>query len=134
MKTIAIVLIAFAFIGCVSSHTQSRFHAARGACSVSPEMLGQWTSSRPSQLGSAKMTLTLNCDCSYTMRVAAAIARITEDGEFRAEGDRLVMSRSSGSETTWPYRIENGKLHLTEHENETHEYQLVKKVQCAASQ
>ena len=133
MKRITVLLIAVAFTACVSSRTQSRFQTDRGACSVGAEMLGQWTSSRSSQMGSATMNLTLNCDCRYTMRAAVAIARITEDGEFRVEGDRLVMSRSNGSETTWPYRMENGKLHLTEYENETHEYQMVKKVACSAS-
>lgn len=130
MKKIAAVLLAFAFTGCFS-HTQSKFQAARGACNFPAEMAGRWTSSRPSQFGPANMTLTLRCDCRYTMRAAAAIVRVTEDGEFRLEGDHLVMSRSNGSETSWPYRFENGALHLTEAADETHEYRLVEKIACA---
>jgi hypothetical protein len=63
------------------------------------------------------------------MRVSGLFGRITEDGEFRTESGRLVMSRSK-SETAWPYRLAGADLLLTEAADEAHAYKLVKKLRC----
>lgn len=65
------------------------------------------------------------------MRVSLMFGRITEDGEFRTEDDRIVMSRSN-SETVWPFRFDGDKLLLTEAADETHEYKLVKRLSCSS--
>lgn len=129
MRLTVAVAATLLLASCLSSSTASRFQTEREACSVQPELIGQWKSRRPSQLGPATMVLTLGCDCRYTMRVSGLFGRINEDGEFRVDGVRIVMSRSK-TESAWPYQFTGDDLLLTEAADETHEYKLVKKLRC----
>lgn len=81
------------------------------------------------QLGPASAVLRLGCDCRYSMRVTLTFGRIREDGEYRVEDGQIILSRSKG-ETPWPYTLREHALTLTEYQNETHEYRLVKQVSC----
>jgi hypothetical protein len=129
MRLTVVLAATLLLASCLSSSSKSHFQTEHEACSVQPELVGQWKSRRPSQLGPATMVLTLGCDCRYTMRVSGLFGRITEDGEFRAESDRLVMSRSK-SETAWPYQFAGDDLLLTEAADEAHAYKLVRKLRC----
>jgi hypothetical protein len=119
MKRLLILLLALT--GCMSLGP-SRFTSDRGACATRPDLVGEWRSSRSSQVGSSSMTLTLRDDCRYTMHVGLTFGRIKEEGEYRIEGDRIVLSRTNGSTTSWPFVLDGETLRLTEAEGETHEY------------
>lgn len=132
MRLTIVATATLLLASCISSSTKSQFQTERAACSVQPELIGQWKNRRQSNLGPGSMTLTLGCDCRYTMRVSLMFAKINEAGEFRVEGDRIVMSRSDKSETAWPYQFVGNDLQLTEAADEAYAYKLVKKVPCSS--
>lgn len=81
------------------------------------------------QLGPASAVLRLGCDCRYTMSNRVLFRRFAEDGEYRVEDGKIILSRMQG-ETVWPYILRDDALTLTEHQDETHEYRLAARVSC----
>ena len=81
------------------------------------------------QLGPASALIRLGCDCRYSMRATLVFGRIREDGEYRVEDGKIIFSRSK-DETAWPYALRSQTLMLTEYQDETHEYRLVKQTSC----
>ena len=96
------------------------------------ELAGTWTSTRATQLGPAEATLTLGCDCRYESRIVVLGRTIDERGTFTAAEEALAFRRQSGQTTTWPYRLDGGRLMLTEHPTETHAYERVSAETCEA--
>ena len=67
------------------------------------------------------MSFTFRRDCTYESHVQLLWMRINERGQFRALGGRMIFERPHGP-MSWPYRIEEGKLWLTEAARETYAY------------
>lgn len=108
----------------------SRFRRDAGACQPRPDLVGTWVSTRSSQVGSATLTLRLDCHCRYTMTVAIPVSRVTEEGEYRADDRTIIMSRAS-KETSWAYELTGGALRMTESADEVHTYSRTKVTRCA---
>lgn len=123
------VLMMFVSAACVSSMGKSQFVTEHGECVIPPELVGRWKASTLSQLGPATTTMTLGCQCRYTMRVSLLYARFHEEGEYRVEDGLLVLSREA-AETKWPFTFEDGKLLVTEGRDDVREYQQVEKLVC----
>lgn len=58
----------------------------------------------------------------YVARVRTLFTIHREKGRYWSEPGRLSLSRANGTDTTWPFRIENGRLLLEEFEGEVHSY------------
>ena len=114
---VATVLVS----GCYSSGTAPP-HLGPRSCRADPELVGTWRSYRLSQVGPAWMTFALDCDCTYVSRVRTLFMTHREKGRYWNEPGRLSFSRANGTVTTWPFRIENGRLLLEELEGEVHSY------------
>ena len=74
------------------------------------------------QLGPASMQFTFEPGCVYRSAARGLLGRFNEDGNYRVEGATIVFQRADGSETRWPYQVEEGKLFLQESAVERHEY------------
>lgn len=131
MVRIALIVSLLACASCVSSSSSS-FQSDHGTCQPRPELAGEWQSRRGSQLGRAAVTITLDCDCRYSLKISSWLVRIRERGEYRVDHDRIVFSRSS-AETTWPFQYADGHLQLTEAAGETYEYRRTKAGNCDAA-
>jgi hypothetical protein len=125
-----ILLPLLLLAACASSHSQSSFATAPAACSVQPQLAGEWRDWRMSQLGPARMVFSFGCDCRYTTHAFVALTRIAEEGQYRVENGSIVLSRATGETTTWPYRFVGEKLVLEEAAGETHEYTRTKSAVC----
>ncbi len=92
-------------------------------CSAAKDLLGNWRSRRITQLGPASVNLTLGDDCRFTMRIQMLFANITEQGNYKVDGDRLRLIRSNNTETVWPIRRDGkGRLQVQEAPDEWHTY------------
>jgi hypothetical protein len=118
-------------LGACASSTLPSLRFSPEACVVDPRIPGTWKSSRFSQLGPAWMSFTFTCDCRFDARVQLLWMRINERGQFRTTGDRVVFERPSGT-MSWPYRIEQGALWLTEGPDDTHRYNQERVASCGA--
>ena len=127
MTRLAGVGLCLLAAGCAASS-----RAASRGCAIEPGLAGTWTSTRATQLGPGEVTLTLGCDCRYESRVIVLGRTIDERGTFAAAGQALAFGRQSGATTTWPYRLDGGRLMLTEHPTETHAYERVSAETCDA--
>ena len=124
-----LLVLACSLGACASSSLPSpRFSPE--ACVVDPRIVGTWKSGRFSQLGPAWMSFTFTCDCRFDSHVQLLWGRITDRGQFRTTGDRIVFERPSVT-MSWPYRIEQGALWLTEAPDETHRYNQERVVSCS---
>lgn len=123
------VLMMLVSAACFSSSGKSQFVTEHGDCVIPPELIGRWKASAASQLGPATTTMTLGCQCHYTMRISLLYARFHEEGEYRVEDGHLVLSRET-TETKWPFTFEGGKLLVTEGHDDIREYQQVEKLVC----
>lgn len=126
----ALAVLTIVFTQSCMSAGSSTFQRDAGACEPRPELVGTWVSKRASQLGSRSMTLRLECDCRYTMRVGLPVGRVTEQGQYRVDDRAIVLSRSS-TETSWPYELTGGELRLTESVDEVHAYSRTQVNRCA---
>lgn len=115
--------------GCVSLGTAPDRLGPR-FCSADPELVGTWTSRRASQLGPARMTFELHCDCTYRMRGGPFWMGVRERGRFWTEHGHLHFSRASGEVTRWPFRLANGQLLLEEDEGEVFSYRKTVEREC----
>lgn len=116
------ILIAssVAATGCKSiGLPEPRMTAAQ--CTTDAALVGTWTDARMTQLGPAWIGYTLRDDCSFTTIIQLLWIRITERGQYRADGGRIYFERASG-QTIMPYRVENDHLQLTESTNEIQGY------------
>ena len=79
------------------------------------------------------MSFTFECDCRYEAHVQLLWMRINERGQFRTIGDRIIFERPSGT-LSWPYRVEQGTLWLTERPNQTYRYRHALVTGCGSGQ
>ena len=113
-ERLSLILIgsSVAATGCTSiGLAEPRLTAAQ--CRTDAALVGTWTDARMTQLGPAWIGYTLRGDCSFTTTIQLLGIRITERGQYRADGGRIYFERASG-QTVMPYRVENDHLLLTE--------------------
>ncbi|MEK6371264.1 MAG: hypothetical protein AABO58_01080 [Acidobacteriota bacterium] len=124
MKTVlSAVLLSLSLTACMTT-TGRAAHIT--SCSDDYALLGSWRSYRMSQLGPGWMAITFEDGCRYHTAAQLLFARVKERGNYHVEDGVVILTRSSGAETRWPYRLEGGKLFLQESPDETHAYERVR--------
>jgi len=83
-------------------------------------------------MGPGMVNISFGCDCRYDSRVVVLGQTIDERGTYELIGGAIAFERKPGLVTSWPYRLEAGRLVLTEHPTETYTYQRVSAVSCEA--
>ena len=127
----ATILVGLLTTGCISIGGPPEVSSG-ATCSPDEALTGAWTGRRMSQLGPARVRLTLRCDCTYSMRIQLLWSWIREEGVYRVEGEELVFQRQSG-ETRWPFELAGDRLSVEEAPGEAHELQMAEDLRCLTS-
>jgi hypothetical protein len=131
MKRILLIALCLSSLtSCISARGGDPRLLSAPECKLGRDVAGTWRSFRSSQMGPAWMTVTLGCDCTYRTAVQLLWLRVVEEGVANYHGDEIVFTRKSGSETRWPYRLQGGRLLLTESPTEEHGYRRVRHADC----
>ena len=72
-------------------------------------------------LGPAWVRMSLGADCRFRMRIQLLFGRIVETGLY-ATADGVVSFDRRSTTTRWPYRMNGGRLEITEAPSERYVY------------
>lgn len=120
------LLLVFVMLtaGCVTSGTTDV--APPASCDGAANVAGTWRDHRMSQLGPARVTLTLRCDCTFDATIQGLFMRVKQNGTVDA------TTLQFGESTRWPFALEGETLVLHE-AGERHEFARVSKRNCVTS-
>lgn len=122
MRALLLVFVTL-IAGCVTS---SRHVAPPASCDGVANVAGTWRDHRMSQLGPARVTLIVRCDCTFDATIQGLFMRVKQQGTL--DGAALHF----GEKTRWPFALE-GETLVIEEAGERHEFTRVARASCVTS-